>query len=402
MLDGKAGQHIRVGVIGGSISKGVGASDKKRTDYFNLFCNWLSPLSEASITCRNGAVRASTASFMEICMENSLDSTVDLVLVEFCLNNAALDNGHTVYNPVVRDMERLLRRVLSMRSKPAVIMVKVPTPGIQDFPAPESRLYTNTTEDLEGALSSYYDVPTVSLRNSAYQLMDRGKGFTWYSTFMNRHPGDAGHRMLGDLLVGLMQDTALGLALEPIDEAEDAAWREALPQPIHPGNTAPLKTLCVRSEKLPKYVVRADGWEYVDEGDEDNPKPGFVATEPGSVLELELGTQGFSLDRSKQLALILLYLTSYDIMGTAEIKCVSGCKCEPRIIDSVNSRRESQTALAELLVPQSDRCRVAVTVLQETTSNGHKFKVSGLVVKEARPWMAGDHRLSYALDRINR
>lgn len=57
--------------------------------------------------------------------------------------------------------------------------------------------------------------------------------------------------------------------------------------------------------------------------------------------------------------------------------CASDCMCPPLSLDAHHAVRESTTHLATLQVqmPRGAECRLRVTVLPNTTSKEHKFKV---------------------------
>lgn len=91
-------------------------------------------------------------------------------------------------------------------------------------------------------------------------------------------------------------------------------------------------------------VRNVSGFEYQaerpDAADFMHQKWGWRATEPGSWAELELDTRaddGAGADTVVWLA----YLRSYQGMGTALISCVSGCTCEPAVLDGTWQRRAS-------------------------------------------------------------
>lgn len=49
------------------------------------------------------------------------------------------------------------------------------------------------------------------------------------------HPTDAGMRVIADMVVNLLQQTATGLALEPYGAADEALGREPLAEPMYLG-----------------------------------------------------------------------------------------------------------------------------------------------------------------------
>lgn len=60
---------------------------------------------------------------------------------------------------------------------------------------------------------------------------------------------------------------------------------------------------------------------------------GIIATSPGASLTLQLDTTLPGVNVSST-AVVLTYLTSYERMGMAHVECLSGCSCEPQLLDA--------------------------------------------------------------------
>ena len=87
------------------------------------------------------------------------------------------------------------------------------------------------------------------------------------------------------------------------------------PPPRPPGNHHPSSSLCLHDELFKTVVIEHGGWDFIDEGRPDKPKRGFVSTQPGSKLRIQINT---TRDHSgKPVPTILAYLKSYDGMGMA-------------------------------------------------------------------------------------
>ena len=108
------------------------------------------------------------------------------------------------------------------------------------------------------------------------------------------------------------------------------------------------------------------------------------AAEARDALVLQNNTGGVELLRAE---LSLRYLVSYEGMGVAEISCLRGCYCRRTRLDA--ARNSSRTSLWEpwwqrvriesLPGPAGNvHCLVAIEVLRETSSGGHKFKLGGI------------------------
>ncbi|KXZ51888.1 hypothetical protein GPECTOR_11g322 [Gonium pectorale] len=362
----------------------------------------VSAFPRANISARNGCTPGIPTPYMIMCLELSVDPDVDLVFVEYTLNDAynvdmtsgMQEEAALEDNRIVVDSERLLRRLLALPRRPAVVMLHSTPVGLANYPlnhpkhpkgAPY-RPFLMTSEDLQGALAQYYDVQYLSLRTALYRLAAHKDvpGFRWEDLFVDHHPGDAGHKVMADLAVHLLQRTALGLLMEPFGQQDAEAAAEPLPPPMYPGNEPPGSPMCRAGEGVRSMVTLAEGFDFISEGSPAKPKPGYVAHEPGSRLQLAVNTdrRAMGAEAGEPVGVYLHHLRSYSGMGTARISCVSGCSCAPAEVDASTRDRVSQTYLAAVAASQARQCVVQIEVLNRTSSGGHKFKVSGVVVAE--------------------
>ncbi len=116
----------------------------------------------------------------------------------------------------------------------------------------------------------------------------------------------AGHKLMADMAVHLVQRTAFDLlAARPWGAADELELASGLPEPMYPGNYGQASRLCVHNEALQPFVRSAQGWQFRDEGkDVRKAKYGYVATEVGSRLVLEVGSG--SLDAAWMLPFSML------------------------------------------------------------------------------------------------
>ncbi|GIL89726.1 hypothetical protein Vretimale_16617 [Volvox reticuliferus] len=367
---------LKIGVIGGSISSGVGTTSYE-TRWFSIVSKWMRSVSGANITSRNGCIPATPSAYMLMCMEMSVDEDVDLVFVEYSVNDGV--ENVLVGNRIVKTMEQLVRRIMGLPRRPAVVLVQLPH-LFGDIFEP----FFHTSDDLEGALSGYYDIPSISLRNALYPLaaLYPTDGFLWNQTYGDTHPGDSGHKIIADLAVHLIQETARDLQLDPIDPEEEQELMRPLPESMYFGNIPPPETECIASTRFKGLVKKAVGWGWVNEAKDGNNrgKWGYVSTKPGSKLIFQVDTRRPGVAPSDQIPLLLHYLKSYRGMGIARAECRSGCACEPLDIDAGLKAYHSQTIMIAIRVTQHEKCEMQLTLLNSTTNNGYKFKVSGVTI----------------------
>jgi hypothetical protein len=144
------------------------------------------------------------------------------------------------------------------------------------------------------------------------------------------HPNDAGHRLMADMVVYMLQQTAIDLLTHPLTPTEIAASREPLPPPMfnggwragggacpvgwllqavlislissanrqpnqpnqpNPGNEASMQQVCAQGKNMSRHVVSSDSWSVVafDKGTRF-PTFGYESSTPGKPLVLEVDT----------------------------------------------------------------------------------------------------------------
>ena len=124
---------------------------------------------------------------------------------------------------------------------------------------------------------------------------------------------------------------------------------------------------------------------------------GVVAMVPGAQLRARV--DGWTV--AAEATMSLEHLVSYEGMGTARLECVDGCECAPQRIDAHKTNEirnvsvfESHSfpvraARARLFAadgtPEQWKCEVMITLLQETRTGSHKFKVRSLEVTSSLP-----------------
>ena len=109
---------------------------------------------------------------------------------------------------------------------------------------------------------------------------------------------------------------------------------------------------------------------------------GLVAMRPGA--ELRVRVDGWA-SSSAQLA--LEHLVSYEGMGTARLECIDSCTCEAQTIDAHKTSEIRNTSVfvehrfpATRALGNARPCEVRLTLLDETRSGAHKFKVRAITV----------------------
>ncbi|GAX83233.1 hypothetical protein CEUSTIGMA_g10659.t1 [Chlamydomonas eustigma] len=408
-------QMIHVGVIGTSISWGTGASERGTTDWFSLIGSTLKQMfPKADLEMHNGCFPGTPSSFANMCHSKMVKPDVDLLFVEYITNEFPLQS--MFHNVKMEAYERLLRKILQRRRLPAVLLVQLPARG-QSFPSnytEEKRLFHESSEDQYGSMAQYYSVPWLSYRNAVWHDVEHPTPShphgNWESISPDHvHPNDLGHRMVKDLVVWLITQTAIDLVLNPFSKMDGWYLHRPLPPPMHRDNYEERLEMCLMDDELKDVVKEAEssGWSFVNEGTALKPKTGYVSRAPGSklVMELRMGavlggdaqqqqqqqdesalSQSSNDIESRRVSFMLSHLRSYDGMGMVRVSCERGCNCSDTDIDAYHEQRSSTTFMQLILVTAlSDTCILSVTVLEATQcpKSGHKFKVSAIMMNRA-------------------
>ncbi|KAG2493702.1 hypothetical protein HYH03_008216 [Edaphochlamys debaryana] len=361
------GANLTIGVVGGSISAGQGASDAPSYPYWTrIILQALLPGGKERVNVVNGAMSGTTSQYMSTCVNLHVPATADIVIVEYAINDEEMPMPH-MNNQVRRPYERLIRKLLNYPRRPAVILLHAyrwfgdaPPGAIR----PTGQFWTSS-ERQHGEFGLYYGLPQLSVKSCCYHHMLKGaapynvsrvrhgpnfmlhepaidatlRGNLFY--FDNHHPdGNTGHRVMGELVSQLVMD----------------AWAQ---------------------------VVHKSGFEWVNEGKSvHSPKWGFVSEVPGSELRILVSTKTEHEARKDNVLVELGYLRSYENVGRFKVKCVEGCACENTTLDGLHDQKNSQTFLHSLSVSQAERCVISITVLPDSSTGKHKVKITGVMVSE--------------------
>ncbi|GAW09144.1 capsule structure designer protein [Lentinula edodes] len=201
----RSGQKIKIGIIGGSVSKGHGLTDR-RHNWSHIYAEYIretfakstsSDAANVEVELINGSVGATVSEYMETCFSEHIPKDVDLVIIELAINDQRLD-------VLAKGYENLIRAIFALPLRPAIINVQV-----------MALMFATITMggDLHTAIAEYYDTPVISIRNvilphilrsTQLDSSDTSVEDYWFEHDSNgidlRHLGLHGHRMLGDLL----------------------------------------------------------------------------------------------------------------------------------------------------------------------------------------------------------
>ncbi|KAG1670163.1 hypothetical protein FOA52_000875 [Chlamydomonas sp. UWO 241] len=104
------GEDVKIGAVGGSVT----AAHPEAYDggYFKFVTDWMvEAFPKARIAARNGGISGTPSSFMERMLTSQLDEGVDLVFIEYALNNKKDSKPES--SESISSMERLIRTVMA-------------------------------------------------------------------------------------------------------------------------------------------------------------------------------------------------------------------------------------------------------------------------------------------------
>ena len=121
-------------------------------------------------------------------------------------------------------------------------------------------------------------------------------------------------------------------------------------------------------------VHSTDGFQWLNEGTTNSSKWGYVGNAPGASLVIRLDVRAYP-----ELSLLIHYQQSWHEVGWARTECWQGCTCRPVKVDAYKDYRSTQTSHFSMehiaRAVDSDNCDLRITILNETSTAGHKFKV---------------------------
>lgn len=179
--------RVSVAFAGGSITKGWDGSkhlDKNYTDYVTDYLKKLFP--EKQFDSANLSTESAN-SFIGLSITDKVieETAPDIVFIEYAVNNEC-GHDHIV------SYESLVKRMLSLPSEPAVILI---------FLINQS-LYTS--QGYMKRIGTHYDLASVSVADSMKKMLDEGFDWSVYSDDVI-HPNVWGHRFIADCVINALE-----------------------------------------------------------------------------------------------------------------------------------------------------------------------------------------------------
>lgn len=300
MARAQAGQPLHFGIIGGSLSRGHAC--KCTVFHRQIFDWWNATFPHAGNEYVDGSVGARGSSYFKFCDVEHIRQNADFVIIELGINDLLSDDH-------MRNIESILRTVLSFPSKPAIVMTA------------SFSLMGKMTMGADGHLpvAQYYDVPVISIRNALLPILQRYpekvKDYFIYfdPVFPDRtdllHLSGLGHRVLAETTISFLKRQKCILdngrptvpqntTLFPIGEDYNvnvprltlmsSTWSADAVSPIDKPGCTSLDTPGTPLQALPS----SHGWQ--PEAIPHTKTHGYRASEPGAQIDFEVDlVQGY-------------------------------------------------------------------------------------------------------------
>ncbi|WWC93165.1 uncharacterized protein L201_008133 [Kwoniella dendrophila CBS 6074] len=201
------GEHLTASVIGGSITKGHQVWVNEI--WFHKFWEWLNEFvgEDVGVTQVNGAAPATGSDYFSFCFPLHIPTDSDIVFVELAVNDEGIPEH-------VENMENLLRGLLELPSKPAVVLVEAMAFSNGGMGGGGGRMHL--------PVAQYFDVPVINQRHPIAshfgrypQLVRPYFSQDWWGNPDMRHINARGHYDLGMLAASLIQDVSCAMFAEP-------------------------------------------------------------------------------------------------------------------------------------------------------------------------------------------
>jgi lysophospholipase L1-like esterase len=383
-----AGRATNVMVLGGSISTGAVASRKDDAndpnDVWHMIERYFEKRVSPRVNFTNEARSATKSSVTSMCLDKFLPASkpADLIFVEFLANDGSEMDSKITQAEKARSYERFLRKLLRRSGAPAVVLLQMLVNEMSYPPegmfGKSKRPFYSTPEDVYGNLAQYYGTPSLSFRNAMWQYGDNGRGGKSWGDIMGPdrlHPSDLGHKAMADLVVYLLQQTAVDLALHPASREDVVA---SMPPPMYGGNEAGAASMavCAQGKQLEPLLSVTDGWTGpVDEPSGFKyPTYGWETSSAGKPLVLDVDTDAGG---GRAATVTIGYTAAKSGYADAIISCGGGCTCEEARVSGSLTYDQVVSFLKTVTPTPSKSCQVKVT--QAPGSSG-KVRVTGVVV----------------------
>jgi lysophospholipase L1-like esterase len=335
----RRGEAVTVGVIGGSITAGAGASQPERRYGDRVAAWWRQAFPKASVRFVNAGIGATGSDYGALrARRDLLSHDPDFVVVEYAVNDPNTEAA-------AEALEGLVRQILRATNQPAVLLL---------FTMHQDG---GNAQEWQTKVGRHYELPMVSFRDALWPEIKEGR-MKWNDVEADTvHPNDRGHEYCARFIARLLDQVLADL---PADDRLPAV--KAVPKALI--SDAFEQVALFEADAL--KPVTNQGWSC------EKGQPGdkyWKADQPGSAIEFEVAGR-------------IVLLMDWHIrgpMGQASVRVDEG----PPLLreawfDQTWGGYRQTTVLARDLGPGMHKVRIELLPEKNPQSTGHEFRVLGL------------------------
>ncbi len=335
----RRGEKVVIAAIGGSITQGAAAT-RAEYRYPNRVAKWWKDtFPQAQVEFINAGIGA-TGSYIGAhrVREHLLRNKPDFVISEYSVNDPNTELS-------AETLEGMLRQILKSDNAPAVMLLFMVNKDDQ------------TAQGWHSKVGLHYGLPMVSFRDAFRPELKSGN-VNWEDIEADVvHPNDRGHEYAAQFITSMLQDVLS--SLPPDDALPDA---KPVPAPL-------ISDVFEYTDILNFDDVEPagnEGWEKLDKTPFG---PGWRATEPGSILELDV--------EASALSVVFYRIRGNMGMAAAQIDDRPPVKMDGWFSETWGGYSH-QTLIARDLAPGKHRLRIELLDEKADASTAHKFDIAGI------------------------
>lgn len=350
------GEELTIGFFGGSITQDCAATVHENSYAYRVFDWWKRTFPNAGFHYVNGGIGGTTSHFGAArVVEDLLMYQPDLVVIDFSVN----DEANAFFQET---FEGLLRRILSWKSQPAVLIL--------------NNVFYDTGENAQeyhNAIAGYYHVPHVSIKDTLYQNMLSGVYTREELTQDGLHPNDRGHELVAEEIIAFLEKVHEGMsrtgALEVLQEKTQPG-EAALKKPVTVNAYEHIRRLTIREASPKLSGFRADSAE--KKGHLDFFKNGWIGKRAGDYLAFEVTASCIAVQYRRTITRPALR-AKLTLDGDAE---------NARILDGNFDKDWGDCLYLEPVLHHGERCShfVEIEILEDKAEDATPFYFLSLLI----------------------
>jgi lysophospholipase L1-like esterase len=335
----RRGETVTVGVIGGSITQGAGASQPERRYGDLVAAWWRKTFTKTKIEYVNAGIGATGSDYGALRAKRDLLSHhPDFVVVEYAVNDS--DN-----DAAAETLEGLVRQILGEPNAPAVLLL---------FTMNQSGA---NAQQAHGKVGRHYGLPMVSFRDALWPEIEQGR-MKWGDVEADIvHPNDRGHAYCAKFVIQVLE-SVLG------DVAAGAPLRQIKPTPAPLFSDLFEHVALLEADALKPAANQ--GWTY------DATQPAnkcWKTDQAGSAIEFNIEGR-------------VIVIMDWHIRGPMGQAKVQVDDLPPVVregwFDQTWGGYRMTTVLAHDLKPGPHRVKIQLLSESNPQSTGHEFRLLGL------------------------